>query len=106
MKNGFINTVTSPNRTKPTTGDTHRHFNLTVYLPAGEYIEGMGRVANHLNLGHPTYFMGQISHDKGWKMYFPTVIALKWPPVILALFLIRASFLNLMHEESNSRRTS
>ena len=86
VKNGFV-TVTSPNRTKPATGDTHRHFNLTAYLPAGEYIEGMGRVANHLNLGHPTYFMGQISHDKGWKMYFPTVVALKWPPVILALFL-------------------
>ena len=96
VKNGFV-TVTSPNRTKPATGDTHRHFNLTVYIPAGEYIEGMGRVANHLNLGHPTYFMGQISHDKGWKMYFPTVIALKWPPVILALFLV-AVVLGLMRK--------
>jgi 4-amino-4-deoxy-L-arabinose transferase-like glycosyltransferase len=86
VKNGFV-TVTSPNRTKAATGDTHRHFNLTAYLPAGEYIEGMGRVANHLNLGHPTFFMGQVSHGKGWKMYFPTVVALKWPPVILALFL-------------------
>jgi 4-amino-4-deoxy-L-arabinose transferase-like glycosyltransferase len=86
VKNGFV-TVTSPNRTKAATGDTHRHFNLTAYLPAGEYVEGMGRVANHLNLGHPTYFLGQVSHGKGWKMYFPTVVALKWPPVILALFL-------------------
>jgi len=86
VKNGFV-TVTSPNRTKATTGDTHKHINLTAYIPAGEYIEGMGRVANHLNLGHPTYFLGQISHDKGWKMYFPTVVALKWPPVVLALFL-------------------
>jgi 4-amino-4-deoxy-L-arabinose transferase-like glycosyltransferase len=96
VKNGFV-TVTSPNRTKPATGDTHRHFNLTAYLPAGEYLEGMGRVANHLNLGHPTYFMGQISHDKGWKMYFPTVVALKWPPVILALFL-SALILGLMRK--------
>jgi 4-amino-4-deoxy-L-arabinose transferase-like glycosyltransferase len=96
VNNGFV-TVTSPNRTKPATGDTHRHFNLTAYLPAGEYIEGMGRVANHLNLGHPTYFMGQISHDKGWKMYFPTVVALKWPPVILALFL-SALILGLMRK--------
>ena len=86
VKNGFV-TVTSPNRTKATTGDTHKHINLTAYIPAGEYIEGMGRVANHLNLGHPTYFLGQISHDKGWKAYFPTVVALKWPPVVLALFL-------------------
>jgi hypothetical protein len=86
VKNGFV-TVTSPNRTKATTGDTHKHFSLTAYVPAGEYIEGMGRVANHLNLGHPTYFLGQISHDKGWKAYFPTVAALKWPPVVLALLL-------------------
>ncbi|MBV8514078.1 MAG: glycosyltransferase family 39 protein [Acidobacteria bacterium] len=87
VKNGFV-TVNSPNRTKATTGDTHKHFNLTAYIPAGEYIEGMGRVANHLNLGHPSYFLGQVQHGKGWKMYFPTVVALKWPPVVLALFLV------------------
>jgi hypothetical protein len=86
VKNGFVS-VTSPNRTKATTGDTHRHFNLTAYIPAGEYIEGMARVANHLKLGHPSYFLGQVQYDKGWKMYFPTVVALKWPPVVLALFL-------------------
>jgi 4-amino-4-deoxy-L-arabinose transferase-like glycosyltransferase len=86
VKNGFV-TVTSPNRTKATTGDTHKHFNLTAYIPAGEYIEGMGRVANHLNLGHPTYFLGQVQYGKGWKMYFPTVVALKWPPIVLAFFL-------------------
>jgi Dolichyl-phosphate-mannose-protein mannosyltransferase len=86
VKDGFV-TVSSPNRTKPATGNTHKHFNLTAYIPAGEYIEGMGRVANHLNLGHPSYFLGQVQQNKGWKMYFPTVVALKWPPVVLALFL-------------------
>jgi 4-amino-4-deoxy-L-arabinose transferase-like glycosyltransferase len=91
VKNGFV-TVTSPNRTKATTGDTHKHFNLTAYIPAGEYIEGMGRVANHLNLGHPSYFLGQVQHGRGWKMYFPTVVALKWPPVVLALFLVAVAF--------------
>jgi hypothetical protein len=86
VKNGFVS-VTSPNRTKATTGDMHRHLNLTLYLPAGEYVEGMGRVANHLNLGHPTFFLGQVSAGKGWKSYFPVVVALKWPPVVLAIFL-------------------
>jgi hypothetical protein len=87
VKNGFV-TVSSPNRTKAATGDLHRPFNLTLYLPAGEYIEGMGRVANHLNLGHPTFFLGQVSTGQGWKTYFPTVVALKWPPVVLAIFLV------------------
>jgi hypothetical protein len=86
VKDGFV-TVTSPNRTKATTGDLHRHLNLTAYLPAGEYVEGMGRVANHLNLGHPTFFLGQVSVGKGWKAYFPVVVLLKWPTVVLAIFL-------------------
>jgi Dolichyl-phosphate-mannose-protein mannosyltransferase len=86
VKDGFV-TVSSPNRTKAATGDMHRHLNLTMYLPAGEYVEGMGRVANHLNLGHPTFFLGQVSVGKGWKSYFPVVVLLKWPTVVFALFL-------------------
>src|SRR5580698_9092053 len=86
VKNGFV-TVTSPNRTKATTGDTHKHFNLTAYIPAGEYIEGMGRVANHLNLDHSTYSLGHFSFNKGCIMYFPRVIAFYWPPVVLTLLL-------------------
>jgi hypothetical protein len=86
VKNGFV-TVTSPNRTKTATGDLHRPLNLTVYLPAGEYLEGMGRVGRHLDIGHPSFFLGQVSTDKGWKAYFPVVVLLKWPIVVLALFL-------------------
>jgi hypothetical protein len=86
VKDGFV-TVSSPNRTKAATGDMHRHLNLTMYLPAGEYVEGMGRVANHLNLGHPTFFLGQVSVGRGWKSYFPVVVLLKWPTIVLAVFL-------------------
>jgi hypothetical protein len=86
VNDGFV-TVTSPNRTKATTGDLHKHLNLTLYLPAGEYVEGMGRVANHLNIGHPSFFLGQASAFHGWKAYFPVTVALKWPPVILGLFV-------------------
>ena len=87
VKDGFV-TVTSPHRTKAATGDMHRHLNLTAYLPAGEYVEGIGRVANHMNLGHPNFFLGQVSIGKGWKAYFPTVVLLKWPTVVLAIFLV------------------
>jgi 4-amino-4-deoxy-L-arabinose transferase-like glycosyltransferase len=86
VKNGFV-TVTSPNRTRAATGDLHRPLNLTLYLPAGEYVEGMGRVGRHLDVGHPSFFLGQVSTDKGWKAYFPVVVLLKWPIVVLALFL-------------------
>src|SRR4029077_4538393 len=80
-------TATSPNRTKGATGALHVPLNATFYVPAGEYLEGMGRVANHLKLGHPSYLLGQIKKSGGWKSYFPIVVALKWPPVVLGLFL-------------------
>ncbi len=83
-------TTTSPNRTKAATGALHVPFNVTFYVPAGEYLEGMGRVANHLKLGHPSYLLGQIKKSGGWKTYFPIVVALKWPPVVLGLFLVTA----------------
>jgi 4-amino-4-deoxy-L-arabinose transferase-like glycosyltransferase len=80
-------TASSPNRTKAATGALHVPFNLTVYIPAGEYLEGMGRVANHLKIGHPSFLLGQVKKAGGWKTYFPTVVALKWPPIVLGLFL-------------------
>jgi Dolichyl-phosphate-mannose-protein mannosyltransferase len=81
-------TTTSPNRTKAATGALHVPLNVTFYIPAGEYLEGMGRVANHLKLGHPSYLLGHIKKSGGWKTYFPIVVALKWPPVVLGLFLV------------------
>ena len=83
-------TATSPNRTKGATGALHVPLNATFYIPAGEYLEGMGRVANHLKNGHPSYLLGQIKKSGGWKTYFPIVVALKWPPIVLALFLVAA----------------
>jgi 4-amino-4-deoxy-L-arabinose transferase-like glycosyltransferase len=86
VQNNMV-TASSPNRTKAATGALHVPFNLTVYIPAGEYLEGMGRVANHLKNGHPSYLLGEIKQSGGWKSYFPIVVALKWPIVVLGLFL-------------------
>jgi 4-amino-4-deoxy-L-arabinose transferase-like glycosyltransferase len=86
VRNNMV-TASSPNRTKAATGALHLPFNFTVYIPAGEYLEGMGRVANHLKIGHPSFLLGQVKKAGGWKTYFPTVVALKWPPIVLGLFL-------------------
>jgi hypothetical protein len=87
-------TVSSPNRSQVLEGSTHVHVpvNFTVYVPAGEYLEGMGRVASHLKRGHPCYFLGQIKVNGGWKAYFPVVVLLKWPLLVLALFLAAMIF--------------
>jgi hypothetical protein len=93
IENSYL-TVTSPNRSEPLEGSAHRHvpINLTLYLPAGEYLEGMGRVAGHLKRGHPCFFFGQIKTNGGWKAYFPVVVLLKWPIVVLVLFLATLVF--------------
>jgi 4-amino-4-deoxy-L-arabinose transferase-like glycosyltransferase len=86
LKDNMV-TASSPNRTKAATGALHLPLNLTLYIPAGEYLEGMGRVANHLKLGHPSFLLGHIKKAGGWKSYFPIVVALKWPPIVLGLCL-------------------
>jgi hypothetical protein len=88
-------TASSPNRTKAATGALHVPFNVTFYVPAGEYLEGMGRVANHLKLGHPSYLLGEVRLSGGWKSYFPIVVALKWPVVVLGLFLTSVGLIAL-----------
>jgi hypothetical protein len=87
IRNNMV-TASSPNRSKAATGALHVPLNVTLYIPAGEYIEGMGRVANHLKNGHASYLLGEIKRSGGWKSYFPIVVALKWPPVVLGLFLV------------------
>jgi hypothetical protein len=93
VANNYL-TVTSPNRSKAIEGSLPKHVpvNFTLYIPAGEYIEGLARVANHLNIGHPSFFLGQIKANGGWKAYFPVVVLLKWPLVVLALFLATLAF--------------
>ena len=59
----------------------------TIYLPGVEYLAGFGAALDHNNRGHRSYFLGEVSKTGGWKLYFPTVILLKWPTIVLAMFL-------------------
>jgi hypothetical protein len=61
-------------------------INLNLPVPAGEYIEGLRTVARHNARGQRAYFLGQVSQTGGWKMFYPIVILLKWPLVVLLLF--------------------
>ena len=42
-------------------------------------------VLRHNRWGHPSFFLGEISQSGGWKSYYPVLILLKWPVVVLAL---------------------
>lgn len=61
--------------------------NFSIPIPAGEYLDGVRNVAFHNHRGHQAFFLGTASAKGGWKLYYPTVMLLKWPTMVLVLFL-------------------
>src|SRR4051812_40614811 len=61
--------------------------NLSLWIPAGEYIEGFREVARHNRHGQAAYFLGNVSATGGWRLYYPVAILLKWPTLVLVLSL-------------------
>ena len=68
-----------------------RHFQL--FIPACEYLTGLGMVFVHNMEGHHSFFLGHTSPTGGWKLYFPVAVLLKWPLIILALGLFGIALL-------------
>jgi 4-amino-4-deoxy-L-arabinose transferase-like glycosyltransferase len=62
--------------------------NFSIPIPAGEYLDGLRNVAFHNHRGHQSFFLGAASAKGGWKLYYPTVMLLKWPTMVLVLFLV------------------
>jgi hypothetical protein len=58
-----------------------------IFIPACEYLTGLGMVFVHNMEGHRSFFLGQVSATGGWKAYFPVAVLLKWPLLILLLAL-------------------
>ncbi|HZP23650.1 MAG TPA: glycosyltransferase family 39 protein [Terriglobales bacterium] len=77
--------ATFPNRATKTWA-TKSAMNLTLLVPAGEYVEGFREVAIGNRRGRPTWFLGQVYPKRGTKLYYPVAIALKWPTMLLMLF--------------------
>jgi len=59
-----------------------------IFIPACEYLTGLGMVFVHNLDGHRSFFLGHVSPTGGWKLYFPVAILLKWPILILLLALL------------------
>ena len=79
-------TATFPHWNEKIEKPIQSRMNLSLPVPAGEYIEGFREVARHNRHGQPAYFLGQVSPIGGWKLYYPIAILLKWPTVVLILF--------------------
>ena len=81
-------TVTFPNRSDLIFKPVKTPVRLNLFIPAGEYVEGLRNVMRHNRRGQPAFFLGHVSPTGGWRFYFPAVIALKWPTFVLALLLV------------------
>ena len=87
--------ATFPNRAEKTWA-TKASAHVNAIVPAGEFFEGLREVAFSNKHGRPAWFLGKIYPTGGIKAYYPAAIALKWPTVLLALFL--ASLLMGVHK--------
>jgi hypothetical protein len=75
-----------PNRTMKTWA-TKNKAEFSLLVPAGEYVEGFREVALSNHRGRPTWFLGKIYPKGAPLFYYPVAIALKWPTVLLLLFI-------------------
>jgi hypothetical protein len=80
-------TATFPNWNEPIVKPVRGDRNYSLLIPAGEYVEGFRELVRHNRQGQPAFFLGQISYRGGWKLYYPVVILLKWPTIVLGLSL-------------------
>ena len=84
IHNGTL-TAEHPHWTVPLIKPTRSKLEISIPVPAGEFIAGLRDVALHNAHGQRAFFLGEISPTGGWKAYYPTVILLKWPLVVLAV---------------------
>lgn len=78
MRMEFPNFETPWVRSMPLSGS------FTFYVPAGEYLSGLVNVAKNSQRGFATYLLGESSYG-GRRSFFPIVMALKWPTIVLLL---------------------
>jgi hypothetical protein len=76
-------TATHPHWTSTLVKPTRSHLNISIPVPAGEYVAGFRDLVFHNAHGQKAFFLGQISPNGGWKAYYPVSILLKWPFILL-----------------------
>lgn len=68
---------------------------VSLPIPAREYWEGLSIISSTVQGGYYSAFLGRMYPNGVGLPYFPVVIALKWPPLIL-LLLLTALVINRM----------
>ena len=74
-----------PNR-QTKTWATKSGVHLDLAIPAGEYVEGLREVALSNHRGRTAWYVGSLYRNGAPRAYYPVVIALKWPTILLIFF--------------------
>lgn len=74
---------------------------ITIFLPACEWMTGLGLVIFHNIEGHRSFLLGHYS-SAGFKLYFPAAMLFKWP--LTVLFLSVAGAIVLFWRKLAARR--
>jgi hypothetical protein len=78
--------VAIPERPDPIIRQSSRAFHISLPVPALEFLQGLGYQLRHAEGGHFGFLLGH-RYIGGSKLFFPIVILLKWPTIVLLLFL-------------------
>jgi hypothetical protein len=83
-----------PKRPDPIIRHSPRTFHISVPVPASEFIQGVAYQLGHNKEGHFGFLLGR-SYKGGSPWYFPMVTVLKWPTIVLPLFLVAMALMFL-----------
>ena len=79
--------IAVPDRPDPIIRNSSGAFQISAPVPAFEFIQGLAYQLNHNNkTPHRGFLLGR-SYVGGSMLYFPIVTVLKWPTIVLPLFL-------------------
>jgi hypothetical protein len=60
---------------------------ISLFVPAGEYLEGVADIVVHNRQGQQSFLMGQTA-DAQRPWFQPALALIKWPPIVLLLFIV------------------
>jgi 4-amino-4-deoxy-L-arabinose transferase-like glycosyltransferase len=76
--------IAIPNRPSSVDRQFGGNFHLSIPIPAFEFMQGLGYQFAHNVRGHGGFLLGHV-YRGGSPLYFPVVVALKWPTMVLVL---------------------
>ena len=78
--------VAIPKRPNPIIYHRSSAFHISIPVPAYEFVDGLKYQLKHEQGGHNAFLLGR-AYVGGSKLYFPIVALLKWPTIVLLLFV-------------------